>query len=235
MILISSMSGFEQEWSRWQQSDMIVKLIDGVCLSLHPKLSSIFQSWAWASGFKCRCLPYRVFPVLTICGDATLLLRMLASAWWAINHCNLCCGNSHSYCFLRVLVSRWWSLRCKPHLSSASNSALLPNYCNALDLLPYNFLVEVYCRSCTHWRSTNDNCLILSQCWGIDLEYVQVMRWYGFFKEAVPESPLENHRVRKLVICHYLADGTTEILEPRVTNSGIWQVMFLFFSCQTIS
>jgi len=52
----------------------------------------------------------------------------------------------------------------------------------------------------------------------------QVLRWFGYFKEAVPESPNENHRVRRIVICHYLSDDTTEVQEPKVINSGIWQV-----------
>lgn len=59
---------------------------------------------------------------------------------------------------------------------------------------------------------------------------LQVLRWFGYFKEAVPESPVENHRVRKLVVCHYLTDDTTEILEPKVGNSGIWQVNSSCFS-----
>ena len=56
---------------------------------------------------------------------------------------------------------------------------------------------------------------------------MQVLRWFGYFKEAVPESPHENHRIRQIVICYYLSDDTLEVLEPRVLNSGIWQVQLL--------
>ena len=58
-----------------------------------------------------------------------------------------------------------------------------------------------------------------------------MLRWYGYFKEAVPESPNENFRVRSIVICYYLADDTTEVLEPRIVNSGLWQVENVFDTC----
>merc|ERR1719316_1888564 len=50
-----------------------------------------------------------------------------------------------------------------------------------------------------------------------------VLRFYGFFKEAVVETNLENYRVRKCVIYYYLEDDTCHIIEPRVDNSGIPQ------------
>jgi len=50
-----------------------------------------------------------------------------------------------------------------------------------------------------------------------------VLRFYGFFKEAVVESNFENHRVRKCVIFYYLEDDTMHISEPKEDNSGIAQ------------
>jgi len=50
-----------------------------------------------------------------------------------------------------------------------------------------------------------------------------VLRFHGFFKEAVVESNLENYRVRNVVIYYYLEDDTCHIIEPRQDNSGIPQ------------
>eukprot|EP00413_Alexandrium_margalefii_P039129 CAMPEP_0204599060 /NCGR_PEP_ID=MMETSP0661-20131031/54626_1 /ASSEMBLY_ACC=CAM_ASM_000606 /TAXON_ID=109239 /ORGANISM="Alexandrium margalefi, Strain AMGDE01CS-322" /LENGTH=744 /DNA_ID=CAMNT_0051609769 /DNA_START=45 /DNA_END=2279 /DNA_ORIENTATION=- len=50
-----------------------------------------------------------------------------------------------------------------------------------------------------------------------------VLRFHGYFKEAVVETNLENHRVRKVVILYYLEDDTCQVLEPRQDNSGIPQ------------
>merc|ERR1719487_1094391 len=50
-----------------------------------------------------------------------------------------------------------------------------------------------------------------------------VLRFYGFFKEAVVESNLENYRIRKCVIFYYLEDDTCHIIEPHIDNSGIPQ------------
>jgi len=55
----------------------------------------------------------------------------------------------------------------------------------------------------------------------------QVLRFYGFFKESVVESPLENYRVRKIDILFYLEDNSVCINEPKQTNSGIPQGPFL--------
>jgi len=55
----------------------------------------------------------------------------------------------------------------------------------------------------------------------------QVLNFFGFFKESVVESSLENHRVRKLDICFYLEDNSVSITEPKQTNSGIPQGAFL--------
>ena len=53
---------------------------------------------------------------------------------------------------------------------------------------------------------------------------VQVLRWYGYFKEAVTESAVENYRVRKVVIFFYLEDNSCQVVEPKEDNSGLPQV-----------
>mmetsp|Transcript_142732 Transcript_142732/g.355794 ORF Transcript_142732/g.355794 Transcript_142732/m.355794 type:complete len:747 (-) Transcript_142732:32-2272(-) len=50
-----------------------------------------------------------------------------------------------------------------------------------------------------------------------------VLRFHGYFKEAVVESNLENYRVRNVIIYYYLEDDTCHIIEPRQDNSGIPQ------------
>jgi hypothetical protein len=55
----------------------------------------------------------------------------------------------------------------------------------------------------------------------------QVLRFYGFFKEPVVESNIENHRVRKVVLFYYLEDDSMHIAEPRQDNSGIPQGTFV--------
>ena len=55
----------------------------------------------------------------------------------------------------------------------------------------------------------------------------QVLRFYGYFKEPVVESALEHYRVRKLVVLYYLEDQTINIIEPKETNSGTPQGIFL--------
>ena len=55
----------------------------------------------------------------------------------------------------------------------------------------------------------------------------QVLSFQGYFKESVVESPLENWRLRKVLIYYYLNDGTIYIMEPRIENSGIPQGVFL--------
>lgn len=54
-----------------------------------------------------------------------------------------------------------------------------------------------------------------------------VLRLYGYFKEAVVESNLENWRVRKLLIYYFLEDSTIMLNEPKETNSGTPQGLFL--------
>jgi len=50
-----------------------------------------------------------------------------------------------------------------------------------------------------------------------------VLRFNGYFKEAVVETNLENYRVRKVTIYYYLEDDTCVVTEPRQDNSGIPQ------------
>jgi hypothetical protein len=54
-----------------------------------------------------------------------------------------------------------------------------------------------------------------------------VLKFDAFFKESVMESNLENWRVRQLVIFYYVEDSTLMITEPKVTNSGAPQGVFL--------
>merc|ERR1711959_420509 len=54
-----------------------------------------------------------------------------------------------------------------------------------------------------------------------------VLRFFGFFKEAVHESRLENFRVRKITCLYYLEDNTIQVNEPKEENSGIPQGAFI--------
>ncbi|KAK3248003.1 hypothetical protein CYMTET_42513 [Cymbomonas tetramitiformis] len=55
----------------------------------------------------------------------------------------------------------------------------------------------------------------------------KVLRYFGYFKEAVTESYEENHRIRKCVIYFYLEDESIHVAEPKQQNSGIPQGVFL--------
>lgn len=55
----------------------------------------------------------------------------------------------------------------------------------------------------------------------------QVLRFEGYFKEAVTESNDESFRVRKVIFYYYLEDDSLQISEPKVENSGIPQGSFL--------
>lgn len=50
-----------------------------------------------------------------------------------------------------------------------------------------------------------------------------VLQFDAYFKEAVDESPLENHRVRACKILVYLEDSSVQIDEYRQENSGMPQ------------
>lgn len=55
----------------------------------------------------------------------------------------------------------------------------------------------------------------------------QVLRFEGYFQEKIEENAYENARFRHCVLLCYLEDGTMQINEPRVENSGIPQGAFL--------
>jgi len=55
----------------------------------------------------------------------------------------------------------------------------------------------------------------------------KVLRFYGYFKEAVHASSSENWRVRKAVVYYYLEDDSMHIAEPKIENSGIPQGVFV--------
>merc|ERR1719159_1131410 len=50
----------------------------------------------------------------------------------------------------------------------------------------------------------------------------QALRFYAYFQEHVVENPTENFRIRNVVLTYFLEDGTMQITEPKVENSGIW-------------
>ena len=53
------------------------------------------------------------------------------------------------------------------------------------------------------------------------------MRFYGYFKESVVESRLENFKIRKLMVYYHLEDNSIMIIEPKEMNSGTPQGTFL--------
>lgn len=55
----------------------------------------------------------------------------------------------------------------------------------------------------------------------------QVLCFFGYFKEAVHESNLENHRIRKCEILFYLEDDSMQINERKQENSGVPQGNFM--------
>lgn len=55
----------------------------------------------------------------------------------------------------------------------------------------------------------------------------KVLRFYCFFQEAIVASSVESERVRKCVMYYYLEDGTAQITEPKIENSGIPQGVFV--------
>jgi hypothetical protein len=50
----------------------------------------------------------------------------------------------------------------------------------------------------------------------------QALRFFAYFQEPVVENPTENFRIRNVVLTFFLEDGTMQITEPKVENSGIW-------------
>jgi len=55
----------------------------------------------------------------------------------------------------------------------------------------------------------------------------QVLRFYGYFKESVVESRMENMRIHKVMIYYFLEDKSIMIIEPKEENSGMPQGAFL--------
>jgi Ca2+-binding EF-hand superfamily protein len=55
----------------------------------------------------------------------------------------------------------------------------------------------------------------------------QRLTFRAYFLEAVPESPLESARKRKLILSYYLEDDSVEVLEPGVRNDGMNHGKFL--------
>mmetsp|Transcript_11342 Transcript_11342/g.24429 ORF Transcript_11342/g.24429 Transcript_11342/m.24429 type:complete len:637 (-) Transcript_11342:94-2004(-) len=55
----------------------------------------------------------------------------------------------------------------------------------------------------------------------------QVLHFMGYFQEPVHENPNENARIRYVDIYYYLEDGTMQVNEPKVENSGIPQGAFV--------
>ena len=51
----------------------------------------------------------------------------------------------------------------------------------------------------------------------------EALRFRCFFQEAVPESPVENFRIRKCLLTYYFEDGAIQIREPEEANSGLLQ------------
>ncbi|KAJ8410253.1 hypothetical protein AAFF_G00202340 [Aldrovandia affinis] len=51
----------------------------------------------------------------------------------------------------------------------------------------------------------------------------KVLRFYGYFQQEILLSPLEQYRVRPVIITYYLEDNSFCVIEPEVENSGIPQ------------
>lgn len=56
----------------------------------------------------------------------------------------------------------------------------------------------------------------------------QVLRFNGYFKQTVHESPDEYYRVRPVTIYYYLEDDSISVVEPHVENSGMPQGKYDF-------
>ena len=52
---------------------------------------------------------------------------------------------------------------------------------------------------------------------------MQVLRFYGWYKQTVHESPDEHYRVRHVNLYYYLEDDSIAVVEPHVENSGMPQ------------
>jgi len=52
---------------------------------------------------------------------------------------------------------------------------------------------------------------------------LKVMKFKGWFKESIPESPSEQYRIHQVDILYFLEDDSMSIVEPKVENSGLTQ------------
>lgn len=50
-----------------------------------------------------------------------------------------------------------------------------------------------------------------------------MLRFHGYFEQRVLDSPVEEHRVRRVVVYYHLEDDSMCIVEPVVDNSGLVQ------------
>jgi DUF1126 PH-like domain len=58
---------------------------------------------------------------------------------------------------------------------------------------------------------------------------IQVLRWFGYFREKVTDSAGEaEQRLRRIVLHFYLENDTVDICEPKQDNSGLLQVQSSF-------
>lgn len=55
-----------------------------------------------------------------------------------------------------------------------------------------------------------------------------MLRFFGYFKQTVYESPNEFYRVRPVTILYYLEDDSMQVFEDPVENSGIPQVSLTY-------
>ncbi len=54
---------------------------------------------------------------------------------------------------------------------------------------------------------------------------MQVLRWFGYFRERVTDGAGEaDLRVRRIVVLYYQEDDSLEVSEPKQGNSGLMQV-----------
>ncbi|XP_031332726.1 EF-hand domain-containing family member C2-like isoform X2 [Photinus pyralis] len=51
----------------------------------------------------------------------------------------------------------------------------------------------------------------------------QILRFYAFFRETLQEHRCAPFQIRKVVIYFFLEDGTIQVMEPKIDNSGISQ------------
>jgi hypothetical protein len=102
-----------------------------------------------------------------------------------------------------------------PFFVSCSNSIaseLLPN--SVQDPLIYD-------------ESKQDPTVVMSQVPAWVAYDRKVLRFYAYFTESVPQSPIETERVRRMIIYFYLEDDSIHVAEQKSENSGLPQVFFL--------